>query len=381
MRWLLRKRNGAPVNRFGNKWELGLLECSRTVVTSCRAVLLPRFGRPEVLELRDNVKVPDLKSNEVLVRARAVSVNPLDTRMRSGYGRSLFEPLLPLILGRDISGEVAALGGSVRSFSVGQEVFGALHPTAVRGTYTDYAVLAEDELTSKPASISHVEASAIPFAALTAWRALRSTARIKKGQRVLVVGGGGAVGFSAIQLAVAAGCHVSTTCGGESVDRLLAAGAEQAVDYTTENYEVAIKGYFDAVLDTIGVPETERIGINLLKRGGHYMTLQGEAASLTDKYGLAIGLPLATTTLLKKQIQYRYSHGIEYWWTYMRADAEGLDEISRLAKAGKLKIPVERTFPITQVREAHEAKDKRLIQGKVVLDLDELKPTVHEPVQ
>lgn len=71
------------MNRFGNKWELGLLECSRTVVTSCRAVLLPRFGGPEVLDLRDNVKVPDLKSNEVLVRARAVSVNPLDTRVSS----------------------------------------------------------------------------------------------------------------------------------------------------------------------------------------------------------------------------------------------------------------------------------------------------------
>lgn len=76
--------------------------------------------------------------------------------MRAGYGRSIFQPLLPLILGRDISGEVAAVGSSVRSLRVGQEVFGALHPTAVRGTYADYAILSEDELTSKPASISHV---------------------------------------------------------------------------------------------------------------------------------------------------------------------------------------------------------------------------------
>lgn len=76
--------------------------------------------------------------------------------MRSGYGRSIFGPLLPLILGRDISGEVVATGASVRSLSVGQEVFGALHPTAVRGTYADYAILSEDELTSKPVSISHV---------------------------------------------------------------------------------------------------------------------------------------------------------------------------------------------------------------------------------
>ncbi|PON92783.1 Alcohol dehydrogenase superfamily, zinc-type [Trema orientale] len=373
MRFLRSRSLGFRVSdpNSNNNWVCPYLkEGRRCIVTSCRAVVLPRFGGPEVLELRPNVHVPDLKPNQVLVRARAVSINPLDTRMRSGYGRSIFEPLLPLILGRDISGDVAAVGTSVRTLSVGQEVFGALHPTAVRGTYADYAILSEDEVTPKPVSVTHVEASAIPFAALTAWRALKSTARITEGQRVLVVGGGGAVGFTAIQLAVAAGCNVTTTCGSQSVDRALAAGAEQAVDYTAEDAELAIKGKFDAVLDTIGVPETERIGVNFLKRGGHYMTLQGEAASLTDNYGLFIGLPLASTILLKKQIQYRYTRGIEYSWTYMRADSEGLDEIRRLSEAGKLKIPVEKTFPITQVREAHEAKDKKLIPGKVVLELD-----------
>ncbi|MFX6535175.1 zinc-binding dehydrogenase, partial [Acinetobacter baumannii] len=120
----------------------------------------------------------------------------------------------------------------------------------------------------------------------------------------------------------------------------------------------------------IGVPETERLGVNLLKRGGHYMTLQGEAASLTDRYGLAIGLPMATAILLKKQMQYRYSHGIEYCWNYMRADAEGLAEIRRLTEIGKLRVPVEKTFPFTQVREAHEGKDSRVIPGKVVLELE-----------
>ncbi|KAF5197446.1 Quinone oxidoreductase-like protein [Thalictrum thalictroides] len=350
---------------------LGLkLNYSTISVSSCRAVVLPRFGGADVLEIRDNVELPDLKPHDVLVRARAVSINPLDTRMRSGYGRSIFGPLLPLILGRDVSGEVAAIGGSVRSLNVGQDVFGALHPTAIRGTYADYAILKEEELAPKPPSVTHVEASAIPFAALTAWRALKSTARISEGQRLLVIGGGGAVGLSAIQLAAAAGCHVATTCGTQSVNRVLDAGAEQAIDYTAEDIESAIKGQFDAVLDTIGVSETERVGINFLKRGGHYMTLQGEAASLSDRYGLFVGLPTATAILLKKQCQYRYSHGIEYSWTYMRADSEGLDEIRRLMEAGKLKVPVDKTFPITQVKDAHEAKDKKLIPGKVVLEVD-----------
>ncbi|CAM8946975.1 unnamed protein product [Rhodiola kirilowii] len=191
-----------------------MLELARSMVTRCRAVILPRFGGPDVLEIRDDVEVPDLKADEVLVRSRAVSVNPLDTRMRAGYGRSIFEPLLPLILGRDVSGEVAAVGASVRSLRVGQEVFGALHPTAARGP------------------------------------------------------------------------------------------------------------------------------------------------------------PLATAVLSKKQLQYQMSHGIDYSWVYMRADPEGLQEIRRLCDAGKFNIPVEKTYPITQVREAHEAKDKRIIIGKVVLEVD-----------
>ncbi|KAK6946670.1 hypothetical protein RJ641_000143 [Dillenia turbinata] len=342
----------------------------RSIVTSCRAVVVPRFGGPEVLEIRPHVKLPDLKPTDVLVRTRAVSINPLDTRMRAGYGRSIFEAHLPLILGRDISGEVAAVGAAVKSLAVGQEVFGALHPTAVRGTYADYAILPQDELTAKPTSFGHVEASAIPFAALTAWRALKSTARITEGQRVLVIGGGGAVGLSAIQISVFTGCSVATTCGPKSIDRVLEAGAAQAVDYTSENLDLVLKGEFDAVLDTIGAHETERIGVKFLKRGGHYMTLQGESAALSDRYGLLLGLPLSTAVLLKKQIEYRYSNGIGYWWTYMRDDKEGLDEICRLCDAGKFKIPVEKTFPITEVKEAHEAKDKKKIFGKVVLEFD-----------
>ncbi|XP_078429100.1 groES-like zinc-binding alcohol dehydrogenase family protein [Wolffia australiana] len=358
---------GRKLACFGPGWRAS---GDRFFVTSCRAVILERFGGPEVLELRPDFPVPDLKPKDVLVRTRAASVNPLDLRMRSGYGRSIFGSLLPLILGRDVSGEVAAVGSSVTSLSVGEEVFGALHPTAVRGTYTDYAILSENELTIKPPSLTHEEASVIPFAALTAWRALKGTARIEEGQRLMVLGGGGAVGLSAIQLSVAAGCAVVATCGNQSFQRVLSAGAEKAIDYTAEDIESTVKGDFDAVLDTIGRPETERIGVSLLKRGGHYMTLQGEAASLADRYGIAAGLPAATAVLMQKQLRYRLSHGIGYWWTYMRADLEGLQEIGRLAAAQKLKIPVDRVFSIVQTREAHEAKEKGIIPGKVVLTFD-----------
>ncbi|RVW42916.1 Reticulon-4-interacting protein 1, mitochondrial [Vitis vinifera] len=249
----------------------------------------------------------------------------------------------------------------------------ALHPTAVRGTYADYAILSEDELTSKPVSIPMwYEASAIPFAALTAWRALKSTARIAEGQRILIGVEEEAVGFAAIQLCVATGAifyHLRKPKAWHGYWLLV---PSRLLTILPRN--------FDAVLDTIGVPDTERVGINLLN--------EGEAASLSDRYGLAVGLPAATAMLLKKTTAIpifpwnRYSYfnypevwffwldGVEYSWTYMRADSEGLYEICKLSEAGKLKIPVEKTFPITQVREAHEAKDNRQIPGKVVLELD-----------
>ncbi|KAH7528280.1 hypothetical protein FEM48_Zijuj05G0055700 [Ziziphus jujuba var. spinosa] len=291
-----------------------------------RAVVLPYFGGPEVLELQHNKRLRVLEPNEVLVRTHAASINSLDIRLRSGYGGSILKHILPFTMGSDVSG----------------------------GTWADYCILSEDELATKPPSITHVEACAIPFAAATARNALES---VGKGDRVLVLGGGGSVGFAAIQLAVASGCHVTATSGSHGIDRILAAGAEQAVDHTVlEDIKLAIKGRFDVVIDTIGAPKTEKIGINVLDKGGRYTKLENGVITSSDRYGMWLGIPMAAPLLLKKKIDYLISHRIE--------------EVRRLTEAGKLKIPVEKTFPITQVREAHEAKDKMDIPGKVVLEFD-----------
>lgn len=290
--------------------------------------------------------------------------------MREGYGRSLFEPLLPLILGRDVSGEIIAVGNSVKQLQVGQEVYGALHPTAVRGTYSDYSILDEDQLVAKPSFLSHTEAAAIPFAALTAWRALKGTAQVKEGKKVLVLGGGGSVGLAAIQLARAAGCQITCTCGKRSMDRVLEAGAEHTVDYTSENLRDKLGGRFDAILDTIGVQETEALGVSSLRKGGHYMTLQGEAVNYADKLGLIAGGAAAAAALLQKQIQYRQSYGIEYSWTIMRTDSEALHDIAMLVRNGKLKIPVGKSFLLWEAADAHRCQERKQAHGKVVLHLD-----------
>ncbi|CAK9227462.1 unnamed protein product [Sphagnum troendelagicum] len=338
-------------------------------LTTCRAVILSEFGGPDVLRVREDVALPELGASEVLVRTHAVGVNPLDLRMRGGYGCSLFKPLLPLVIGRDVSGEVTRVGNSVQHLHIGEQVFGALHPTATRGTYSDYAILHEEQLTHKPDNISHTEAAAIPFAALTAWRALRGTAQIKKGQRILVMGGGGAVGLTAIQLAKSTECYVACTCGKRSMELVKEAGAMEVIDYTTPNIDLQFTDRFDVVLDTIGLPETEAAGIRLLQPGGHYLTLQGETVTLADRYGLVAGGAAAAAVLLKKKIRYKQQYGIDYWWTIMRTDAEALEEIAGLIKDGRLKVPVGHTLPLEEAAEAHRVREGKKAHGKVVLEV------------
>jgi NADPH:quinone reductase-like Zn-dependent oxidoreductase len=183
------------------------------------------------------------------------------------------------------------------------------------------------------------------------------------------MGGGGAVGLSAIQLARSAECYVACTCGKRSMERVKEAGAEEAIDYTTPNINLQFKDRFDVVLDTIGLPETEAAGTKLLQRGGHYLTLQGETVALADVYGLVAGGAAATAVLFRKQVQYRQQYGIDYWWTIMRTDAEALEEIARLIKNGQLRVPVGHILPLEEAAEAHRVIEGKKAHGKVVLEV------------
>lgn len=263
-----------------------------------RAAVLSHFGGPEVIRVVDNLPLPRCQPHEVLVRVAAAAVNPLDCRIRGGYGRALFEPLLPMVLGRDVSGEVVAAGSGARAFPVGTHVFGALSPVAVNGTHAEYVAVPEAHVAKKPNCLTHEEASAIPFAALTAWRALFATGELKEGERVLIMGGGSAVGTAAAQLALAKGCHVAATCGPRSRARLASLGVDQVADYTASGRDGSVgavarsEGWapFDVALDTVGSRKSERGAMGLLRKGvGRYVTLHGQLAGLMGEQGIVAG--------------------------------------------------------------------------------------------
>ncbi|XP_056173182.1 uncharacterized protein LOC130139680 [Syzygium oleosum] len=211
---------------------------------------------------------------------------------------------------------------------------------------------------------------------MTAWAALLEFAKMKIGERVLIVGGDEIIGYSAIQLAVAHGCHIVTTCRGENIALVLAAGANQAVDCLSEDIQLAVKEKFDVVFDTIGAARTERIGLgllkrgeiiglSLLKRGGRYVNLK-ENVPLDHPDNLIY--PFRDNSELIADL---YKNLRIVYHTIRRPSSRpSLEVISKLVGAGWMRIPIAKTFPITQVREAFEAADNLRTLGKMVLTFD-----------
>ena len=284
------------------------------VPSTMRAAVARAFGGPEVVRVAKDVPVPRLAPDEVLVRVAAASVSPLDARVRAGYARALYAPMLPLILGRDVSGEVVARGDSARSFPLGAQVFGALSPLAPRGAHAEFVAVREAHLAPKPRAWTHAQAAAVPFAALTAWRALFADADLRPGERLLVHGLGSTVGGLAAQLAYARGAAaVAGSVGARSRARVRKnvpnipnanlwtyddTAPDAAPDTAPDaNANVPLRSLaaaaahhawapFDVALDLVGEARSEKRLARLLRRGrGRLVTAHGDLARLVGERG------------------------------------------------------------------------------------------------
>ena len=173
-----------------------------------QAVRIHRFGGPEVMAIEE-IDRPTPAANEVLIKVFAASVNPVDAKIREGKYPVVTDKDLPYVLGRDVSGEIAATGSDVASFPVGDEVFAFLSPE--HGGYEEFVLARADEVAAKPQSLDAVGAAAVPLAGITAWQGLFDHGGLRSGQRVLIHGGAGGVGHFAIQFAKAKGAWVATT--------------------------------------------------------------------------------------------------------------------------------------------------------------------------
>ena len=317
--------------------------------------------------MTDDLPMPRVGPNGVLVEVRAASVNPVDWKLRQGLLHAVRPVVFPVIWGCDLSGVVKEVGPSVTLFKPGDEVYGMKDgyvAKTYRGTYAEYVVVPEKSLAAKPKALSHEEAASIPATALTAWQAMANQGRLKPGQRVLIHAGAGGVGVMAIQIAKAFGAYVAATASTRNQDLLRELGADLAIDYTREKIG-KLRPKFDLVLDGIGNSVWAE-SFRVLKTGGRLVSLAPpipEQASNKIKFFATaiqgVGVGMMRGLLGGKRLSI----------TQVKPRGGELEKISALIEAGKIRPLVGKVFALEQIADAHRLSEAGHVRGKLVIGI------------
>lgn len=318
-----------------------------------KAIMYTEYGSPDVLQLKEVAK-PTPKDNELLIRIEATTVTAVDSTFREGASVSgrfytgLKRPKRP-VLGSTLAGEIEAVGKDATLFKKGDQVFGA---TAEFGTHAEYICLPEDgALALKPASITYEEAVAAN-AVLTALPFLRDQGNIQSGQKVLINGASGSVGSYAVQLAKEMGAEVTGVCSTEKMDFVKSLGADKVIDYKKEDFTNRSETY-DIIFDVAGKSTYGRCKHNL-KENGIYLSTVLSPQIVRDM--------LWTSIVGSKKAKITFA-GIRP----ATEQAKDLRFLAELMEAGKLKSLIDRSYPLTQIAEAHQYVETGLRKGSVVI--------------
>jgi NADPH:quinone reductase len=310
-----------------------------------QAAVLPAFGPATAFRI-EKVAVPLPGAGQVLVKVKAVGLNPVDFKTRSGKGYASYQTL-PAILGWDIAGEVVSVGEGVSKFFIGDRIFGMSNFPEPGNAYAEYAVVQEDEFAIIPKDISFEVAAGTPLAGLTAWEALFDHASITWGQRVLIHAAAGGVGHIAVQLAKWKHCFVAATASIANHPFLAQLGADQLIDYKTQKFEDVTEG-IDVVIDGMG-GETALRSLDVLRRGGILVSLP---SMYKDD-------PAVIAKAKEK--------GVAVEWMSVRPSGERVEQLASLLSNNRLKIEVGATFPLTEIVRAHQQLEEGHGRGKIVL--------------
>ncbi len=228
-----------------------------------KAIVYEKYGPPDVLQFKE-VKKPNPKADEVLVKVQAASVNPGDWHALRGtpFLQRLETGLLKpkdKILGADVAGMVEAVGSNVKGFQPGDEVYGDLYWCGF-GAFAEYVTIPEKSVAQKPANLTFEQAAAVPQAAFTALHAIRDAGQVKTGQKVLINGASGGVGTFAVQIAKAYGAEVTGVCSTRNLDLVRSIGSDQVIDYTQEDFTQNGQQY-DVIIDMVA-----NYSLSVLKR-------------------------------------------------------------------------------------------------------------------
>jgi NADPH:quinone reductase-like Zn-dependent oxidoreductase len=325
-----------------------------------KAFVLRRYGPPDLLELTDTDK-PVPADNEVLVRVRATSVNPYD--WHNMRGEPYFARLMPgglglrgpklRILGCDMAGQVEAAGRDVTQFRPGDEVYALLD----QGGFAEYVAVPQSLLAPKPKNLSYQQAAAVPMAAVTALLGLRDAGQLQPGQKVLVNGASGGVGTFAVQIARALGAKVAGVCGPQNVDLVSSVGADEVIDYRTEDFTRNGQRY-DLVLDVAGTRSVSACR-RVLTHKGTLVIVGGPAGRWLQPAGhmfsALAAAPLASQTMVAVDT------------VGCTEKRQNLAALTQLIEDHKITPAIDRCYPLEGIPAAISYQEQGHARGKVVV--------------
>lgn len=331
-----------------------------------KAFNLTRYGNKDNVKAQD-VAMPVMQEDDVLIQIHAAGINPLDSKIRDGEFKLILPYQLPLILGNEFAGVVVQVGAGVTRLKIGDEVYARPDHRRI-GSFAEFIAVNENDAALKPKNLTMEEAASIPLVGLTAWQALIELAQIKAGQKVLIHAGAGGVGTFAIQLAKQLGAIVATTTSTQNIDLVRRLGADIVIDYKKTHFEKNLRDY-DVVLNSLD-GETLRKSLLVLKLGGRLISISGPptpefARNLKLGFGLALVM-----RLLSLRIRYLAKrHRVNYSFLFMRANGEQLTQISKLIEAGKIHPVIDRVFQFEATKEAMAYVETGRAKGKLVVKL------------
>jgi NADPH:quinone reductase-like Zn-dependent oxidoreductase len=310
-----------------------------------KAYVLKSAGGPEAI-VRSEVATPVPSKDEVLIKVKAISINPVDVKTRKGM--ALYNTLKenePVILGWDVSGEVVDVGEEVVAFRRGDEVFGMINFPGHGKAYAEYVTAPASHLTEKPALVSTNEAAVSTLAALTAWQVLLQQLKVQPGEKVLIHAAAGGVGHFAVQIAKYLDAYVIGTGSEANYDFVKELGANEYIDYTSQRFEEEVKD-IDVVFDTVGGDNPLR-SLATLKKGGRLVAIAG---GITEE--------------VKKMAEKK---NIMAWAYLVNSNGDDMEQIAELLEAGTIKAHISKTFKANQIGEAHKQIETGKTRGKVVV--------------
>jgi NADPH:quinone reductase-like Zn-dependent oxidoreductase len=334
---------------------------SQSASPRMKAIVYYNFGSPDVLRLEE-IEKPVPNDDQVLIKVRAASVNPLDWHFMEGtpyvvrlIGFGLFKPKVRQ-LGVDFSGTVEAVGRNVTEFKPGDDVFGAR-----TGALAEYVCAAADRVVLKPANLTFEQAASIPVAAIAALQGVRDKGKVQPGQKVLINGASGGVGTFAVQIAKAFGADVTGVCSTRNVDMVRKIGANQVIDYTKEDFTRS-EQHYDLILDNVGnrsLLECRRV----LNPKGKYVLIGGGGPNDGRWIGPLLR-PIKALVLSRFVTQ-------DISMLLAEMNKEDLTVLGDLIQSGKVTPVIDRTYPFSQVPEAMRYLEEGHARGKVVITLEQ----------